>query len=199
MEEILQKNWSGYRKYTIKENGLYFEVKTNEGFTARLIKFEEIGFDEIITKYQPGPYAVGLFLSVFFNILCLMIFLIDFAEKYNLSSGVSSGLTGGIVVLLSIWGKTIFKFEKQKILNGGVSIVFDYFKKKQEQVDQFINLLKVKQRAYIRAKYMQIDDYLPQENQKSTFLWLYDANYIDRQELQELLNRLDKKVIIKGF
>jgi len=199
MKELIQKNWPRYRKFTIREDGLYLEVKTNEGFTARLIKFEEIGFDEIITKYQPGPYAIGFFLSVFFNLLFLLIFLIDFAKKFNLSSGVSSGLTRGIIVCLSIGGRTIFKFEKQKILKGEISIVFDYFTKKQEQVDQFINELKEKQRNYIRGKYMEIDEYLPQESQRNNFIWLYESNYIDRQELQELLDRLDKKVIIKGF
>jgi len=199
MKEIVQKNWSHYRKYTIKEDGLYLEVKTEEGFTARLIKFEDIGFEEIITKYTPSPYAVGFFLSLFFNLLVVIIYLIDLSKKYSFGSGINSGLSGGIIVLLAIWGKTIFKFEKQKIIKGEVSIVFDYFKKKQAEVDQFIQELKIKQREYIRNKYMQLDEFKSAEIQRNILIWLYESEYISRHELQELLDKLDKKVVIKGF
>ncbi len=63
----------------------------------------------------------------------------------------------------------------------------------------FINELKAKQRDYIRKKYMEIDEYLPHESLRNNFIWLYESNYIDRQELQDLFDKLDKKVIIKGF
>ncbi|WP_207432618.1 hypothetical protein [Sabulibacter ruber] len=199
MKKILQKQLGGYRKYTIKGDGLYLEVKSHEGFTARLIKFEDIGFDEIITKYVPAPVVISLFVSVFFNLLLLLIFFIDFAERLKLSSGVTSGLTGGVTVCLAIWGKVVFRFEKQKILKGEVSIAFNYFRKKEAQVDEFIQELKASHREYIRKKYMEIDELKPMETQRNIFFWLYENEYIERPELEDLLAKLERKVIVKGF
>ena len=118
MTEILQKNGPEYKKYTIKDTGVYLEVKTNDNFTGKLVKFEHIGFEEILVKHKPSAYVTGLFVSVMFNVLFFILFIIDSVQEAGIDPNILFGAVIGALIPLGMWGRSVFKNEKEKILKG---------------------------------------------------------------------------------
>ena len=45
---------------------------------------------------------------------------------------------------------------------------------------------------------MKIDDLSNKENQEYTFRWLFESEFISRDELELMLNELENRKIIKG-
>ena len=175
------------------------EIKTNEFYNEHVVKFEDIGFEEQITRYKPSVVSVGLFISVLLNILFIMVFILDSVNTENINSGILLAVSTGIIVGLSAWGRSLFRFEKLKFLKGEANLSFWYFKKYQVEVDEFIESLKQAKKEYFRDKYFIID-----ENEDSSliiqrFHWLKSMGYITETEFQEKLSQLNDRRVIKGF
>lgn len=196
MKKLEQKRWPHYRIFQIEETGVRVEIKDQNNYSSRVVPFEQIGIEEVITRHRPDPYAIGLFISSFFNLLIIVIYMI---EKYKVDTGVTGGLTAGITVAYSAWGYQLFKFEKQKYLQGPeVALPFYYFKKEQNKVDHFIEEVKEEKKRYFRDKFMKIDQNSDLETLPFTFKWLLDQDYISEQEYTELLEKVRQRKLIDG-
>lgn len=196
MTEIYQKRGKEVRGYKIQNDGLATEIKSNGNHQLFKIRFEEIDFDEVVSTKKPQPMEVGLLISVFLNLIFLLVIISNEMIKTNetIISAVAIGIIGG----LSVWTINLFKRSKEKILRGQQNLFFFYEPKEQSKVDSFIENLKVKQREYMREKYMQIDTLRPIANQEQTFFWLHDKDFISTEELEFLIEELNNRMIIDG-
>src|SRR5688572_31826698 len=194
---LKHKRYPEFRNYEIVSNGLKIEFKTNDSYNEQVVKFEEIGFEEQITQFKPSPIASGLFISVFFNILFGLIFLLENFE--NLNSGVLSGITGAIIVGMAVWGRQLFKFEKVKYIKGQINLSFWYFRKYRKEVDEFIVTLKSARRDYFREKYLKINENEDNSLFRQKLSWLKSLDYLTESEYQEWLTQSEHRKVIKGF
>ncbi len=196
LRQIFQKKGKETRKYTISDIGLETEITNNGQFQASTVQFEEIEFNEMLVRRSPNPAEVGLFISVFVNLL-LIVFLL-YQNISFIDDKILSGMTMGVIGGLSVWSFQLFKKEKEKILKGPQNLFFFYGKNEKDEVDWFIKELKSVQREYVREKYMRIDDLLPHETQEQTFYWMYKRRFISRSELEILFDELGNRKIIRG-
>ena len=194
MKKLEQKRWPHYRIFQIEETGIRVEIKDQNNYSSRLVPFEQVGTEEVITRHRPDPYAIGLFISAFFNILVVVIYII---ERYKVNTGITSGLTAGIAVAYSVWSYQLFKFEKQKYLQGQeVALPFYYFKKEQGKVDKFIGEIKEEKKRYFREKFIKIDKNSDLDSLLFTFKWLLDEGYISKNEYNELIEDIRQRKLI---
>ena len=160
--------------------------------------FEKIGFNKIITSKEINPFELGLFISVFFNLMLVLLLLSDWLVKLTNDEIITSTLGIGISAGLTVWAIGLFKRKKELTLEGIEKLFFLYDKKHEDEVDKFVESLRSKQREYIRKRYMKIDDLNNKENQEYTFRWLFESEFISRDELELMLNELENRKIIKG-
>lgn len=198
MTEIHQKRGKEIRKYMITNEGLHAEIKSNGNHQSYKINYEEIDYNEIVSTTKPNITEVGLFFSILMNLILLIFifsdWLIEITGNETIISVVAFGVLGG----LSVWMVNLFKWGREKILRGAQNIFFFYNTKEQTVVDSFIDQLKVKQKIFMRDKYMKIDNLRPIEGQEQIFFWLHDRQFINRQELELLIEELYNKKIIDG-
>lgn len=194
MKLLKQKQWPEFKNYELKEDGLQLETREDNQYINTLIDFEQIGSKEAIVNQKPNPIAVLAFISVFFNLLFLLIYIGDLLDDPTVMSGAGMGITVG----LSLWAMSVFKSSKQKVLQGGRNIGFFYNKKYKEDVDQFIIELHTQRKSYLREKYMRIDKHTPEPQLKSRYLWLRDTDIITEFELDELIAALENRRLING-
>lgn len=198
--KLRQKKNQETRSYEIIEGGVKVEFKKAANFQSYVVKFENIGFEEVIVKHKPEALSAGLYVSVLINMVLVIAIIIQFFKEELLRSPMfPTILTSGVLGGMSVWAVSLFKTQYDKYLKGAESLVFFYGDKEKKEVDDFISVLKEGQRKYIRNKYMIIDDLLPVENQKEIFLWLYQMKFISRDELEMLLENLNNIRITKGL
>ncbi len=73
MNKIELKKWFGYQRFEIVPNGLKVTVKTVQSFQELVVKFEDLGFEEQILKFQPSYLITILYFSLIFNIAFIFI------------------------------------------------------------------------------------------------------------------------------
>ncbi|TDN99799.1 hypothetical protein [Sunxiuqinia elliptica] len=198
MNSLYQKERKELRSYKIKKNGLLIEWQIDGRFKSFIMPFEKIGFNKIITSKEINPFELGLFISVFFNLMLVLLLLSDWLVKLTNDEIITSTLGIGISAGLTVWAIGLFKRKKELTLEGIEKLFFLYDKKHEDEVDKFVESLRSKQREYIRKRYMKIDDLNNKENQEYTFRWLFESEFISRDELELMLNELENRKIIKG-
>lgn len=191
------KRFFEFRHYEIVPTGVKIEFKTHSSYNEQIVKFEDLGFDETITRNQPSSLVVGLFLSVFVNVLLVLILFMD--KLQNLGPSVSNSVSIGVTVGMSMWAGQLFKFEKLKLITGQVALPFWYSDKYQEEVNAFIESLKEARRDYFRNMYMAETEVDDNASIKQRLVWLKSMGYLSEDEFRERLSDLDKRKAIKGF
>lgn len=195
MREFKQTRWPEHKYYRIEEDGVFAELKINGRLSSRLVKFNEFIPETSIYSEQPNPWAIGFFISLTIN---LMIGGLLILENFDVSDQTSGIVLTSIIVPLAVLSMNVFKFNKEKRINGyNVYLPFDY-KKNTEQTDKFIEEVFQARRNYLRTKFMKIDQVTPSETIKANFQWLYQEQLITETELIELQNTLEERRIIKG-
>ncbi|MGC1242421.1 MAG: hypothetical protein WA874_12580 [Chryseosolibacter sp.] len=187
MEEKLiieQKRGRQLRKYHILEDQVKAEIKTDNSYQSFAFKFDDIEFDEMVVDRKPNPVEIGLFISIFFNIIFTVLLISDWAKKMQIGTVAISSVLMGVVSGMSIWAYNLFRFEREKILKGTQNIFLFYSKKDQTEVDNFIHLLKRKQREYFRNTYMHYDDTIDLWTYENRLKWLLDKKFIDKDEFR---------------
>lgn len=191
MKELVQKKGREFRKYAFGENGLNAETLVLGTYQSNNIKYEDIGFNETITKKSPSFYKILLVVSLFINLILIISILALIVGQISAKPIlIFSGII--LVVLSTFLAKSLWSSNIEKQINGPVKIEFYYEKSERQKVDAFIASLNKKQRDYIRKKYMRIDQLIPAEQQSKVFLWLFKSNFITRSELEVLLEETEK-------
>ncbi|TAH25119.1 MAG: hypothetical protein EAZ07_08120 [Cytophagales bacterium] len=193
---IEQKRGRQLRKYQILDDEIKAELRTDSTYRAFSFKFDDIEFNEMVVDTKPNPVEIGLFLSVLFNLMFSVILISDWAEKMQIGTvGVSSTLIG-VVSGMSIWTYNLFRFEREKILKGTQNIFLFYSKKDQQEVDDFIQVLKNKQKEYFRKTYMYFDDTLDLWTYESRLKWLLEKRFIEKEEYKNLQEEITNRRLL---
>lgn len=197
MNTLHQKKGNDFRKYDILNDGLQVETNIEGEYQAYKMRFEEIGFEDVVYSQKPSPVRVLLFISLLLNAIGVTILIVNWLNKLKLDGGLISGFTAAFTVILLGLFNRLFQKRTEKVIEGTRSITFFYTQKEVEAVNAFINTLKANQKAYIRKKYMRIDHLLPLDQQEDTFYWLYEGDFISRTELEILMEELDNRRIME--
>lgn len=86
--------------------------------------FEKIGFNKIITSKEINPFELGLFISVFFNLMLVLLLLSDWLVKLTNDEIFTSTLGIGISAGLTVWAIGLFKRKKELTLEGIEKLFF---------------------------------------------------------------------------
>lgn len=192
MKELVQKKGREFRKYAFGDNGLKAETLVLGSYQSSIIKYEDIGFNESITKNSPSIYKILLVISLFINLI-LVLSILAISLREISPQPVILIFSGIILVVLSTFlAKALMSSSIEKQITGPAKIDFNFDKRERQKVDAFIASLKIKQRDYMRKKYMRIDQLIPAEQQSRVFLWLFKGNFITRSELEVLLEETEK-------
>jgi len=197
-KKLTQKNGKDFRVFELYDKGIIAEYKHEGDYSKYEVEFENIDFKEIIVNKKPNKAEVGLFFSVMINLFFLLYFLVDQLKDKEISSTIIGGAGMGIIGGTSAWAAKLFKKEYIKHIKGNTTISFFYRKNEKEVVDDFIELIRKAKKLHFRTTFLKIDDHIPTEQQKQTFLWLYQTNQIDKKEYEDILNELENLRIIKG-
>ncbi len=196
MKTYKQKKWNQFRNFEILDEGVKYEYKIEEGYYAQTLKFETIGFDEQISDKKPSPVMLGLVLSIIFNII---LFFLAYGNKFidmNAPMSPSAFLIIAIVPLIIF--KTSLKRQHLKFIVGNKNLCFWYDNKYKADVDNFIAEIKNAKRDYMRNKYLVLNDYVDTYVFKNTLNWLRSDKFIDDNEYNEWLKKLEDRKIIRG-
>ncbi len=194
MIQLTQNHWSEKRNFQILSDGLRVETKTNETFIDEKISFDDIAFDEIITKHEPSIILIGFYASVLLN-----FFLAIIIYSYNLPLKDAFFLKPILILFLLVtlfWGYKIFKFEKIKTIRGEKYISFWYFSKNRKEVDSFIANIKSSRRNYYRNIFLDLDEFEQPEIHIQRLNWLKSQDYISKQELKEYFAIIESRKFI---
>ena len=197
MNTLHQKKGNDFRKYDILADGLQVETSIEGEYQTYKMRFEEIGFEDVVYSRKPSPITILLFISLLLNAVGLLVLLVRWLSKLGLEGGLISGITAALTVIILGLFNRLFQQQTEKVIEGTRSITFFYGNKEVQEVNDFITELKVKQKAYIRKKYMRIDHLLPVDQQEDTFYWLYEGDFISRTELEILMEELDNRRIME--
>jgi predicted ABC-type exoprotein transport system permease subunit len=192
MKELIQKKGRDFRKYTFGDDGLKAEILLQGNYDLLYIKYEDIGFNETITRKSPSTYQILLLISLIFNFILFFSILTLILDNTS-AKQVILLLSGIPLVVLAIFlTKTLLQSGIEKHIAGEAKIDFSYEKNERLKVDAFIASLKTHQKDFIRRKYMRIDQFIPFEQQSKVFLWLFNRSFITRSELEILLEETEK-------
>lgn len=199
MEEKLiieQKRGRQLRKYSILDDAVKAELMIDNSYQSFTIKFDDIEFNEMVVDRKPNPVEIGLFMSVFFNVLLAIILVSDWTKKMQIGTVPISSVLIGVVSGMSIWAYSLFRFEREKILKGTQNIFLFYSKKDSKGVDNFIQLLKRKQREYFRDTYMHFDDTIDLWTYESRLKWLLERKFIDKEEFRIFQEEINSRRLL---
>ena len=199
MEEkviIEQKRGRQLRKYHILDDQVKAEIKTDTSYQSFAFKFDDIEFDEMVVDRKPNPVEIGLFISIFFNIIFTIVLISDWAIKMQIGTVAISSVLMGALSGMTLWAYNLFRFEREKILKGTQNIFLFYSKKDQTEVDNFIQLLKKKKREYFRNTYMHYDDTIDLWTYENRLKWLLDKKFIDKDEFRVFQDEINGKRLL---
>jgi hypothetical protein len=193
---IEQQRGRQLRKYQILDDEVKAEIKTDNSYQSFAFKFDDIEFNEMVVDRKPNPVEIGFFFSVMFNLIFSVVLLADWAKRMQIGTVAISSTLMAVVSGMSVWAYTLFKFGREKILKGNQNIFLFYSKRDQEEVDNFIQLLKKKQKEYFRRTYMHFDDTSDLWAYESRLKWLLDKKFIDREEYKNLQEEINNRRLL---
>ncbi len=203
MESFSQSLRDESRRYTFVEEGLESEIKSNDNATKFLVKYENILFDSHIQITEPNMVRFWLVCSLIVNVLLILYFIFGLPDfmanpKYAFLAGMATVIGGGVVFMI-VYQKWQEQYSLQiKVLHSNPRISFLYHEKEQSRVDEFLKELKNRQKAFLRKKYMKINEFISPEEHREIFLWLRQLDYITEDELHELMEDLNRRSLFGG-
>ena len=196
--KLTQKTGTDFRSFELLENGVRTEYKHEGNYSNYEAPYHDIEFNEIIVNKKPNKAEVGLYFSVLLNLFLILYLVVQQVQDKDMSSTIIGGLGFGIIGGTSAWAAKLFKKEFIKHIKGVATISFFYRKGEEAVVDEFISKIKVAKRNHFRNIYLKIDEHIPTEQQKETFLYLYQNKQISQAEYEQVLKELENLRIIKG-
>lgn len=193
---IEQKRGRELRKYQILDDEVKAEIRTDSSYQSFSFKYDEIEFNEMVVDRKPNPVEIGFFFSVMFNLILVVVLLSDWATRMQIGTVPISTVLMGVVSGMSVWAYTLFRFSREKILKGPQNIFFFYSKKDRGEVDNFIRLLRMKQREYYRRTYMPFDDTLDLWVYESRLKWLLEKRFIEKEEYRDLQEEINSRRLL---
>jgi len=161
-------------------------------------KYEGIEFEETIRSYKPSLLSYVLYFSVTLNFILLLTLVTYWFSNFSDIWMVTVALVFTFSPFIIIWGFRLFKPRYEKLLRAPVTISFFYEKKHRKPVDDFIELMKVRQKEFMRSRYLRIDRVAPPDHQEKIISMLFERGFISLSEYEVLVEELDRLRTTRG-
>jgi len=190
-EKLIQKRLFSTREFTLTDQELMIKshsLKERKEFT---IKLDTLG-QEIY--YQSDPPTIKNIIAFICGLVSVVIILAYFFAKEPPDSAI-------VIVNIVIWTPMalILFFSKGKndvhIIGGQNTATFFRNIPTIEVVDSFVKKIIERSKGCIYKKYAKVDTDLPEEQQMSTFHWLYSRDIISEAEYERLKQEYKTKKI----
>ncbi len=199
VEELEIKRGNDVYKYHLDYDRLRISSYIEETVDIYTCKYEVIEFDESFQIYKPSILKIILFISVSLNLISLLIFITPLIEKLTGNRMIVVATASTFAFLVAFWAIYTFKPRPEKLLKAPVRISFFYEKKDRKAVDEFIESLKIRQREYMRYRYMRIDQRLSPDYQEKNISMLFERGFITLSEFEVLVEELDRLRLTREY
>lgn len=192
-----QQKGRDYRKFSITPEALRIERKTIGSYNAYQLDWEAIGFDAVVRGDSFDPRRTFLLIAIFFNVV-LSLWVV-----WLLWAGIRGTAWFWVpaVLILSVFVYPVYLLSKQefiKVLYGDNNVTFYYRPEDRTAVDAFIANMKVMHAAYLRERFLQLDDLLPLDDQVKLVQQLYLDKLISRNDLVEVMAEVKMRRLLEG-
>ncbi len=204
MKQLKQKRGSQSRQFLLHQEGIEVEIQSQDSYSKFILKYESIEAGEYVYSQQGNFEKVALVVSIFFNILFIVLYL--FGLPPIMAQGPYAFVAGGLSFVFLIGAVVFFKklidqnqTQYFKEINSHPKVDFLYHDSDKQVVDEFIAEIYSRRYNYLRSKYMKIERFRSPEEHKELFLWLFDQKIITESELEVLMDEINKRNIIDGY
>ncbi|GMO52642.1 MAG: hypothetical protein Ta2G_10660 [Termitinemataceae bacterium] len=187
MEEIIfeQRGFLEKRRFTIKEEGIYYFVNDIDSQGSRFIEYDHfIGITRLHTALKPIFLRIGLLV-----LTCVILNAFSFPVSKGMII-MTLFLAGIALILIGIY----FIFQRHYtvlLLDDSLQILIIRNKHNMKMHDEIVNTINARVRDYMRKTYYLIFDKENPYYTLSRLQWLYHHNFIDSSELQTMSTKLD--------
>jgi len=196
-QSLHQQKGRDYRKFRITPDALLVERKTVGGFDGYKLSWEEVDFDAVVRGRAFDARRVFLLAAVMLNFVLVfwVVWLLWEGIRGTWWFIVPAVLTGLAFIYPII---RLFKQERNKVLLGDANVAFYFRPEDEAEVDAFIKHMKVARDAYLRERFLEIDDLLPVDDQVKMVQGLYLNKMISREDLADVMEQVKIKRLFEG-
>lgn len=181
IKEFIQKRGFNFRKFYLYSDKIVVETKTMSKIEKYEVKLDSVGFN---TYYQADNVAVGKILFVIFVLAPFFLIALRVFSEQNLSK------EGLIIGTIFFWGFALINYLKQHqddiFLKGQQDLVFYRNIPSDIEVIEFIDLIILTSKNYLKKKYFRFDENTEEIEFKNTMRWLLDNDIISVSEFEKI-------------
>jgi hypothetical protein len=191
--KLRQKQGFRKKEFELEENILHIKISSFNEIKEWTIKIENLGTEKHYQiRSKRLEYIVGcvlLAISIFITVAIVL------GKNHEVNFGVLLFVNlffGGLAAL------NFFNPQKKELqlLGGTTQVTFFSDSPSEEEVNKFIEELKIRSNKILLDKYGKIDIDLPEETQMNQLNWLKNVEIISEQEYGQLkLEYKTKKLI----
>lgn len=190
MDNVLkQRNFLSTKIFELTDESLIIKISKPLNYAEFQYNFEDISLR--ITRNKK-PNQIILILCIMLFVLISIAIFSHFFDKDGSSWADIMFYCIPLSISLFLLYVT-FENEVNVILNNVGYISFYANSPNRSQVDEFLSLMKEKQKKYLLHKYATLDPYLTDEQLANNLKWLRDRNIINESELEHLRSSLLQK------
>ena len=187
--KLHQQKGRDYRKFRITRDALLVERKSIGRFDGYKLDWEDIAFDSVVQGRGFDLRQTFLLGSILLNVVFAfwVVWLLWAGIRGTWWFYVPAVLAGFCFVYPII---LLAREERHKILYGDSNVTFYYRPEDEESVDAFIARMRVARDAYLRERFLKIDELLPLDDQVKLIQGLYLAKRISREDLAQVMEEV---------
>lgn len=194
MKELIQRKVLNYRKFKLYPDRIEIETKESGKLTRYKVAIDEIGYNII---YQADKNILAklvwyIFMAIPFFIIA-MYFILDNPESLDLKTTIIVAGGFGIVAILGL----LHPMQDDIILEGYRNITFYRDRPDEETVNNFIEEVIKTAKAYLRDKYIDLDEDITEEELSYKLKYLKEKNIITQEESDVILETFKDKRFFK--
>lgn len=192
MKELRQKYFFNTRFFELTDSSLKCTISKPGSLVENEFTFEEIGTRTSRRKFVDMSVVVisMILISVFIAITCMKISGNNDIDIFVL---LLFFVLAMIFVTLTL---SRYQNDVNLYLNDGRYIAFYATHPDETTVNQFVEAIKIAQKAYLLNRYAANEAYITDETKAQRLYWLRDIHIIDETEFESLKNELLKKEYI---
>jgi hypothetical protein len=183
--EFIQKKGLNLRKFTLTPNSILIESKSQASSNRYEVGLEYLGTKLHYQAESKRPYRIAV---IVFG--CMYLMLIGFYFAGRIKGNELFGASAPFAILLGML--LLRPFKDDIFLTGGQSnLVFFRTKPSENEVLEFIDLIKETRKNYLKHRYTEFDNMTSAEEFYARLNWLRSQEIITYEEYQDYKNSFD--------
>jgi hypothetical protein len=183
IKDFTQRRGLNFRKFYLYPNKIVIETKTIRKIEKYEVNIQYVGLDIF---YQADNVLFGKI----FTYICLFAPIMLYAIQLL---PIQKIMTSNLILLhVFCWLFALFSFLKQHqddiILRGQTNIEFYRKIPNEQSVLEFIELIKVTTKKYLKSKYYNTDNYIDYKVFNNTMNWLLEQDIISKSEFENIIS-----------